>query len=132
IKLDSVASDILGVSGRAMLQALCEGTSDPELLAELARGQLRRKIPALREAVAGRFRADHALVVGHILAHLEFLDETIATLSGAIEEAMVPFRGGARAASDDPRRGPAYGRGDPPEGRRRERRGAGGGDPGHR
>ncbi len=91
IKLDSVASDILGVSGRAMIRALCEGTRDPELLAELARGQLRRKIPALREALAGRFRADHALVVGHILAHLEFLDETIATLSGAIEEAMAPF-----------------------------------------
>src|SRR5947208_2897700 len=68
IKLDSVARDVLGVSGRAMLQALCEGTTDPELLAELARGRLRLKIPALREALAGRFRADHALVVGHILA----------------------------------------------------------------
>ncbi len=91
IKLDSVATDILGASGRAMLRALCEGTTDPELLAELARGQLRRKIPALREALAGRFRADHALVVGHILAHLEFLDETIESLSGAIAEAMAPF-----------------------------------------
>jgi transposase len=61
------------------------------LLAEFARGRLRLKIPALREALAGRFRADHALVVSHILAHLEFLDETIETLSGAIEEAMAPF-----------------------------------------
>jgi transposase len=91
IKLDSVATDVLGVSGRAMLGALCEGTRDPDVLADLARGQLRRKIPALREALAGRFRADHALVVGHILAHLEFLDETVASLSAAIEEAMAPF-----------------------------------------
>jgi transposase len=55
IKLDSVATDILGASGRAMLRALCEGTTDPELLAELARGQLRRKIPALREGPCRAF-----------------------------------------------------------------------------
>jgi transposase len=91
IKLDSVATDVLGVSGRAMLAALCQGTTDPDLLAELARGQLRRKIPALREALAGRFRTDHALVVSHILAHLEFLDETVASLSAAIEQALASF-----------------------------------------
>jgi transposase len=91
IKLSSVASDVLGVSGRAMLEALVGGTHDPELLAELARGQLRKKLPALREALDGRFRAHHALIVGQILAHLDFLDETIATLSGAIEEALAPF-----------------------------------------
>src|SRR5215831_15577876 len=59
IKLASVATDILGVSGRAMLGALVEGTSDPNALAELARGSLRKKLPALREALVGRFRPHH-------------------------------------------------------------------------
>src|SRR6266851_10325324 len=74
IKLDCVASDILGVSGRAMLDALVAGTTDPELLAELAKGKLRAKIPALREALEGRVEPLHALLLGAILAHLDFLD----------------------------------------------------------
>jgi transposase len=91
IKLGCVATDILGASGRAMLDALVDGTTDPEVLADLARGRLRAKLPALREALAGRFAPQHALVVGHILAHLDFLDEAIARLSEAIEEALGPF-----------------------------------------
>lgn len=91
IKLDCVASDILGVSGRAMLDALVAGTTDPELLAELARGRLRAKLPALREALEGRFDTRHALLVGAILAHLDFLDEQIELLSEAIGEALAPF-----------------------------------------
>jgi transposase len=91
IKLDCVASDILGVSGRAMLEALCQGTTDPELLAELARGRLRKKIPALREALEGRFDPQHGLVVSAILAHLDFLDEQIQRLSEMIEEQLRPF-----------------------------------------
>ena len=63
IKLDCVASDILGVSGRAMLDALCRGTTDPAVLADLARGRLRKKIPALKEALEGRFEPLHALLV---------------------------------------------------------------------
>jgi transposase len=90
IKLSSVASDVLGASGRAMLEALVAGTHDPELLAELAKGKLRLKLPALREALAGRFRSHHALIVGQILAHLDFLDETIATLGDAIDKAIAP------------------------------------------
>ncbi len=92
IKLDCVASDILGVSGRAMLDALCRGTTDPELLAELARGRLRQKLPALREALEGRFDALHAVLIGAILAHLDFLDEQIERLSEAIEEQLRPFQ----------------------------------------
>src|SRR5829696_4723079 len=69
IKLDSVASDLLGKSGRAMLDALVAGTTDPDVLAELARGQLRKKLPTLRQALEGRFSAKHALIVGQILAH---------------------------------------------------------------
>jgi len=91
IKLDCVASDILGVSGRAMLDALVAGTTDPELLAELARGRLRTKIPALREALEGRFDQLHAVLIGAILAHLDFLDEQIERLSEAIEEQLGPF-----------------------------------------
>ncbi|MGH3131219.1 MAG: IS110 family transposase [Gaiellaceae bacterium] len=91
IKLDCVASDILGASGRAMLNALVSGTTDPAVLAELAKGRLRAKIPALREALEGRFDPLHALIVSSILAHLDFLDEAIDRLSDAIEEQLVPF-----------------------------------------
>jgi transposase len=94
IKLDCVASDILGKSGRAMLDALCRGTTDPLVLADLARGRLRAKLPQLREALAGRFRAEHALFVDAILAHLDFLDAQIARLSDAIEDALAPFSAG--------------------------------------
>ncbi len=91
IKLDCVATDILGVSGRAMLDALCRGTTDPVVLAELAKGRMRAKIPALREALEGRFDELHALLIGAILAHLDFLDVQIETLSGAIEVKLAPF-----------------------------------------
>jgi transposase len=91
IKLDCVATDLLGKSGRAMLDALVSGTTDPNVLADLARGVLRKKIPALREALHGRFDAEHALVVGQILAHIDFLDESIERLSLAIEEQIAPL-----------------------------------------
>ena len=92
IKLDCVASDILGASGRAMLDALVAGTTDPHVLADLAKGKLRKKIPALREALEGRFEAHHALLIGAILAHLDFLDEQIGRLSDAIEAELGPTR----------------------------------------
>lgn len=91
IKLDCVATDILGASGRAMLAALIEGTTDPEVLAELAKGRLRAKIPALREALEGRFDHLHSVWIGAILAHVDFLDEQIASLNQAIEEQIAPF-----------------------------------------
>jgi transposase len=91
IKLDCVASDILGVSGRAMLDALVSGTTDPEVLAELAKGKLRKKIPALRVALEGRFDTEHALIVSQILAHIDFLEQAIERLSGEIEERIRPF-----------------------------------------
>src|SRR4051812_18936976 len=90
IKLDCVATNILGASGRAMLDALVQGTTDPVVLAELAKGKLRAKLPALREALEGRFEAHHALVIGAILAHLDFLDEQIDRLSEAIEAELGP------------------------------------------
>jgi transposase len=91
IKLASVARDILGVSGRAMLAALVQGTTDPGVLADLARGKLRRKLPALRHALAGRFRAHHAFLVSQVLAHLDYLDEAIETLSAQVTEVIAPF-----------------------------------------
>jgi transposase len=91
IKLDCVASDLLGMSGRAMLGALISGTTDPEVLADLAKGKLRAKLPALREALHGRFATEHAIIVGRILAHIEYLDEAIAELSTVIEEQIAPF-----------------------------------------
>jgi transposase len=91
IKLDCVATDILGVSGRLMLDALVSGTTDPQVLADLARGRLRAKIPALREALEGRFDRMHALWIGAILAHIDFLDEQIVSLTEAIGEQIAPF-----------------------------------------
>src|SRR5438128_4908828 len=92
IKLSSVASRTLGVSVRLMLEALVAGTHDPDVLAELARGRLRRKLPELREALTGRFRGEHhGLLVSQILAHIDYLDETIAFLSERIEQLIAPF-----------------------------------------
>jgi transposase len=91
IKLSSVASEVLGVSARRMLEALISGTNDPDVLAELAKGALRKKIPALREALQGRFSGHHALLIGQMLAQIDFLDETIQTLSARVEELTAPF-----------------------------------------
>ena len=91
IKLDTVASDIMGKSGRAMLDALVAGETDPNVLAELAVGRLRPKVGPLREALAGHFDAHHRLWIGAILRHIDFLDEQIDQLSAMIEEQIRPF-----------------------------------------
>ncbi len=99
IKLDVVASDILGVSGRLMLKALVAGERDPEVLAEHAKRQLRKKIPQLRQALRGRFAEHHALLIGMSLDHLEYLEAATAKLDSQIDtlfaghtsDAGVPF-----------------------------------------
>jgi transposase len=91
LPLSTVATDILGVSGRAMLDALVQGTTDPSVRADFARGRLRRNIPALRAALTGRFRAHHARLVAHLLAHLDYLDEVIVDLSDEIATGLAPF-----------------------------------------
>jgi transposase len=91
IRLGSVASDVLGASGRAMLRALIAGERDPEVLASLARGTLRAKTPRLREALRGRFGEHHALIVRLALEHVTELDRSIAMLDEAVERAMAPF-----------------------------------------
>jgi transposase len=93
IKLTSVASTLLTKSGRAILEALLAGQDDPNTLAELACGRLRAKIPALREALAGRFRAEHhGLLVAQMLAHIDFLDAVIAEIDTTLERAAAPFQ----------------------------------------
>ena len=91
IKLSCVATDILGVSGRDMLQGLIAGTHDPDVLADLARGRLRKKLPALREALMGWFSPTHRILVSELLAHIEYLDESIERLSGDVAKMIAPF-----------------------------------------
>ena len=91
IKLDCVAADVMGKSGRDMLDALVAGETDPDVLAQLARRQMRKKIPLLREALAGHFDEHHRLWIGAILAHIDFLDAHIERLSDAIEEHLRPL-----------------------------------------
>jgi transposase len=91
IKLASVATDVLGASGRAMLGALLQGTTDPHVLADLARGALRKKIPALRQALTGRFRPHHAFLVSQVLGHLDYLEEVIDAVSTHVQELIAPM-----------------------------------------
>jgi transposase len=92
IKLSSVASDILGVSGRAMLQALIAGQDDPAVLADLARRRMRSKIPELVEALTGRFREHHAFLARLHLEHIDRLTASIDALTARIEEVIAPFQ----------------------------------------
>jgi transposase len=91
IRLDSVASSVLGVSGRAMLKALIAGERDPEVLAEMARAKLRNKLPELREAMYGRFSDHHALLIDMSLTHVEQIEAAIARLDGEVDKVMEPF-----------------------------------------
>lgn len=93
IKLSAVASDILGVSGRAMLEALIAGNRDPAALADLAKRKLRSKIPALTEALTGRF-TDHHTFLARV--HLDLIDQHTAAIdeiTTRIEETIAPFHG---------------------------------------
>jgi transposase len=91
IKLGSVASDAIGVSGRAMIEALIAGERDPAVLADLAKGLLRKKIPDLTLALAGRFATHHGLLCQLHLRHIDHLNDMIGTLDARIEEQITPF-----------------------------------------
>lgn len=91
VKLSTVATNVLGVSGRAMVRALTEGVTDPDALAALAQGKLRKKIPDLRRALQGRFRPHHAFLVGQILAKIDYLEEVLDQLMTEIEGHLRPF-----------------------------------------
>jgi transposase len=94
IKISSVAAAVLGKSTRAMVEALIAGEQGPAVLAAKALGRMRPKVPALTEALAGRFRAHHGAVARAILAHIDFLDATIATLDEEVAARLGPFLAG--------------------------------------
>jgi transposase len=106
IKLGSVATDILGVSGKDMIRALIAGQSEPKELAELARGRLREKLPALREALRGHLTAHHRFMLGQLMDHLDYLDRQIEQFDRRIEELMAPFRPAVQRVMTIPGVGP--------------------------
>jgi transposase len=91
IKLDSVATDVLGVSGREMLEALIAGERHPEVLADKARTNMRRKIPELRQALVGRFDDHHGLLLRMHLDHVDQLSTMERRLDAEVDRLMAPF-----------------------------------------
>ncbi len=84
LKLAAVATDVLGVSARAMLEALLAGETDPSVVADLAQGKLRAKVPQLKQALAGQLKPHHGFLLAELLAHIDYLDEAITRVSGEI------------------------------------------------
>jgi transposase len=92
IKLGSVATDVLGMSGRLMLAALVDGTTDAETLADLAKGSLRTKLPQLQRALTGHVGEHQRFLLAHQLAHLDGLDELIDQVGQEVTERLGPFQ----------------------------------------
>jgi len=91
IKLGMVVSDVLGVSARRMLDAMLAGEDDPAVLVALAHGRLRAKLPDLRLALAGRVRPHHLILIDQILAHIDFLEASVARLQAEVAQCLIPF-----------------------------------------
>jgi hypothetical protein len=92
IKLDSVISDIVGLSGRAMIMALIAGETDPDRLAELAHRRIRAVPETLREALRGRVRKHHRFLLRLHLQQIDALDAAIAEIDREVDRAVEPFR----------------------------------------
>jgi transposase len=107
IQLSVVASDIFGVSGRAMLSAMIAGERDPKVLAQMARSGMRAKIPRLEEAFTGRFTDHHGFLLGRMLAHIQALEADITTMEDRIGELIVPFADAVARLDAIPGIGPA-------------------------
>jgi transposase len=99
IKLSVVVSDLFGMSGRAMMAALIAGQRDPHNLAELARASLRRKIPALQEALTGHFTDHHGFLLGKMISRIEAIEADIREVDARIEAHLAPFRPGGGPAA---------------------------------
>jgi transposase len=106
IKLSGVATDVLGVSGRAMIAALVRGEADPGRLAEEARGTLRRKRPQLRRALEGRVTPHHRFLLGALMDQVAQLEGLIARYGARIDEVMAPFDAARRRLRAVPGVGP--------------------------
>lgn len=91
LKLAAVATDVLGKRGRDMLEAVVGGEQDAEVLAELARSKLRAKLPALRQALAGRVQPHHRFLLERMLAHIDFLEESIAHIQQQVAQRLDPY-----------------------------------------
>lgn len=91
IKLASVASDVLGVSGREMIRALIEGAMTPQAMAQLARRRLREKIPLLTEALSGRVNDHHRFMLKTLLDQVEWLERQVELFDARVEQVMRPF-----------------------------------------
>ena len=102
IKLSSVVSDLTGASSRLMLDALVAGERNPQVLAGLARGTLRSKIPALVEALTGRFKEHHAFMARLHLDQIDAQSRIASALTARIEEAMAPFQAAREALATIP------------------------------
>jgi transposase len=102
IKLSVVVSDIFGVSGRQMLAALIDGQRDPKVLAQLARGVMRRKITTLQEAFTGYFTAHHAFLLATMLARVDAIDADITALDERITQMAAPFTAQVRRLQEIP------------------------------
>jgi transposase len=97
VKLSSVATDVLGKSGRDMLQAIIEGTTDAQVLANLATlVSIVAKLPQLQEALDGRVQTHHRILLQHLLAHVAFLEQALEQLQQEIEQRLLPFQEGIR------------------------------------
>jgi transposase len=92
IKLASVATDTLGASGRAMLEAIIQGEQDSQHLAEMAHGKLRNKIPELQEALQGRVTAHHRFLLRELLDHLYFVESKMQRIEQEVAERLGPFQ----------------------------------------
>jgi transposase len=92
IKLASVATDALGASGRAMLEAIVNGEQDSQRLAEMSRGLLRNKIPQLQQALEGRITGHHRFLLRELLDHLYFVESKMRRIEQEVEERLRPFQ----------------------------------------
>jgi transposase len=106
IKLSVVASDIFGVSGRAMMAALIAGQRDPTVLAQMARSRMRTKIGRLEEAFNGHFDAHHAFLLARMLHRIDDIDADIAAVDEQIEAYLTPFASAAARLDEIPGIGP--------------------------
>lgn len=102
LKITSVASSVWSRSSREMIEALISGVRDPAVLAEMAKGVMRKKIPALEEALAGHFGAHHAILCRQIIDHIDFLDGSITALTEEITTRLVPFEAAVAVVTSIP------------------------------